>query len=78
MTNNEKNTFNFEMALNELNTLVEEMEHGDLDLEKSLQHFEKGITLIRNCQTALKEAEQKVQILVTKDKLEPYETEPEE
>jgi exodeoxyribonuclease VII small subunit len=77
MTNNEKNTFNFEMALNELNTLVEEMEHGDLDLEKSLQHFEKGITLIRNCQAALKEAEQKVQILVAKDKLEPYETESE-
>ena len=70
--------FNFEQALDELNTLVEDMEHGDLDLEKSLQHFEKGITLIRKCQTALKEAEQKVQILVAKDKLEPYETEPEE
>ena len=78
MTTKEKNTFNFETALNELNTLVEEMEHGDLDLEKSLQSFEKGIALIRNCQTALKEAEQKVQILVEKDKLEPYETELEE
>ena len=78
MATKENKTFNFEQALAELNTLVEEMEHGDLDLEKSLQHFEKGITLIRNCQTALKEAEQKVQILVAKDKLEPYETEPEE
>jgi len=78
MATNKKHTFNFEQALDELNTLVEEMEHGDLDLEKSLQSFEKGIALIRNCQTALKEAEQKVQILVAKDKLEPYATELEE
>jgi len=75
MTNSKQTEFDFENSLQELNTLVEEMEQGDLDLEESLKRFEKGITLIRQCQTVLKEAEQKVQILVAKDKLEPYETE---
>ncbi len=59
--------FNFETALQELNVLTEKMEQGDLELETSLKHFEQGVTLIRKCQTALKEAEQKVQILTTKD-----------
>jgi exodeoxyribonuclease VII small subunit len=75
MASNEQEKFNFENSLQELNTLVEEMEQGDLDLEESLKRFEKGIALIRKCQSALKEAEQKVQILVAKNKLEPYETE---
>ena len=75
MTTKTKQQFNFEAALQELTTLVEAMEHGDLELEASLKQFEQGIALIRNCQTALKDAEQKVQILVEKDKLEPYEIE---
>jgi exodeoxyribonuclease VII small subunit len=54
----------FESTLNELNNLVEQMEQGGLTLEQSLQNFEKGITLVRHCQEALKNAEQKVQILV--------------
>jgi exodeoxyribonuclease VII small subunit len=81
MSTKQQNSFNFETALQELNTLVEEMERGNLSLETALKHFEKGVTLIRNCQTALKDAEQKVQILMEKDKqttLEAYETESEE
>jgi len=77
MSIEQQNSFNFEAALQELNTLVEEMERGDLNLETALKHFEKGVTLIRNCQAALKDAEQKVQILMEKDKqitLEAYET----
>lgn len=62
-----KKTFHFEQALEELETLVEQMEQGDLSLEESLKQFERGVTLTRNCQQALKEAEQKVQILLEND-----------
>jgi exodeoxyribonuclease VII small subunit len=57
----------FEQALAELEALVEKMEQGDLSLEESLQSFERGIQLTRNCQQALQAAEQKVQILLDKD-----------
>ena len=56
----------FESALKELESLVEKMEHEDIRLEDSLQHFERGIELTRHCQQALREAEQKVQILLEK------------
>jgi len=56
----------FEKALNELESLVETMEQGDMSLEDSLKHFERGVDLTRQCQTALREAEQKVQILIDK------------
>jgi exodeoxyribonuclease VII small subunit len=59
--------FNFEQALEDLNTIVTKMEQGGLSLEDSLLHFEKGIALTRECQKALQEAEQKVQILVEKN-----------
>jgi exodeoxyribonuclease VII small subunit len=68
-------TFNFESALNELNQLVEKLERGGSPLEESLQDFEKGIALTRQCQKALVDAEQKVQILLEKNgetKLSPY------
>lgn len=56
----------FETALVELETLVESLEQGDISLEESLKLFERGVTLTRHCQTSLKEAEQKVQILLEK------------
>jgi len=56
----------FESALKELEALVEKMEQGDIRLEESLQHFERGIQLTRLCQQALQAAEQKVQILLEK------------
>ena len=56
----------FEAALKELETLVEKMEQGDLRLEESLQYFERGVQLTRQCQQALQAAEQKVQILLEK------------
>ena len=43
----------FESALKELEALVEKMEQGDIRLEDSLQHFERGIQLTRQCQQAL-------------------------
>ena len=57
---------NFEKSLSELESLVERLEKGDLPLEKTLEHFERGIALTRSCQQALKAAEQKVEILLQK------------
>lgn len=64
LTEKKTAAFNFETALQELETIVKHMEEGNISLEESLKYFEKGITLTRQCQTALKEAEQKVQILM--------------
>jgi exodeoxyribonuclease VII small subunit len=60
-------SFDFEQALQDLEGLVSSMEEGELSLEDSLQAFEKGIKLTRECQTALKQAEQKVQILINEN-----------
>lgn len=67
--------FAFEHSLAELEALVQKMESGDLSLEQSLQAFEQGVKLTRNCQKALTEAEQKVQLLLDdngKLKTEPF------
>lgn len=68
-------SFDFEAALTQLEALVDAMEEGDLGLEESLQAFEQGIKLTRECQQALAQAEQKVQLLVKAGELpeaEPY------
>ncbi len=59
-----KQAIDLEKALTDLETLVEELEAGDLPLEKAMKKFEDGIKLTRSCQTALKDAEQKVEILL--------------
>ncbi len=56
--------FNLEKSLSDLEELVEELESGDLPLEKAMKKFEEGIKLTRGCQNALKDAEQKVEILL--------------
>lgn len=56
----------FESAMRDLEELVDRLEQGDLPLEESLAAFERGVVLTRACQTALKEAEQKVEILLKK------------
>lgn len=73
-----RDAFDFERSLEELEALVERMEAGDLTLEESLKHFERGVALTRACQKALAEAEQKVKILLEKDgkpELQPFEPE---
>ena len=55
---------NLEKSLADLEAIVEDLESGDLPLEKAMKKFEEGIKLTRGCQTALKEAEQKVEILL--------------
>lgn len=59
-----KKNFNLEKSLSELEALVEELESGDLPLDKAMKKFEEGIKLTRGCQAALKDAEQKVEILL--------------
>lgn len=51
--------------MQELEALVARMEKGDRSLEDSLKDFERGVELTRACQTALRDAEQKVQKLVS-------------
>ena len=60
----EKKHFNLEKSLSDLESIVEELESGDLPLDKAMKKFEEGIKLTRGCQAALKDAEQKVQILL--------------
>ena len=59
-----KKSFNLEKSLADLEGLVEELESGDLPLDKAMKKFEEGIKLTRNCQAALREAEQKVEVLM--------------
>jgi exodeoxyribonuclease VII small subunit len=62
MTSDKK--FNLEKSLADLEALVGELESGDLPLDKAMKKFEEGIKLTRGCQAALKDAEQKVEILL--------------
>ena len=73
-----RKTINLEKSLTDLEEIVEELESGDLPLEKAMKKFEEGIKLTRNCQTALKDAEQKVEILLKSaggENLEEFEVE---
>ena len=56
----------FERSLAELEAIVDKLEQGELSLDESLKHFERGVQLTRVCQTALKQANQKVQVLLRK------------
>lgn len=67
MTKKKDSAFNFEESLASLESLVSAMEEGELSLEESLQAFEKGIRLTRECQAALQNAEQKVQVLISEN-----------
>ena len=66
-----KKTPNFEKSLGELENLVEALESGGLTLEESLKAFEKGVRISRDCQEALNEAEQKVNLLTANSDGEP-------
>ncbi|TPH16550.1 exodeoxyribonuclease VII small subunit [Litorilituus lipolyticus] len=57
----------FEESLNELDTIVNNLEQGDLGLEESMALFERGLSLSKISQEKLHAAEQKVQILLEKD-----------
>lgn len=58
---------NFEDKLAELETIVEKLENGQLSLDESLELFEHGITLSRECNNILKSTRQKVEKLIEED-----------
>lgn len=54
----------FESSLEELERIVRELEQGELPLEKSLELFERGVKLSRECQDRLNQAERKIEVLM--------------
>ena len=53
----------FEAAVSELEAIVQEMESGNLPLEDALARYQRGVGLLRHCQTTLDDAEQRVRML---------------
>ena len=69
-------TIDFEKSLERLETIVDEMEGGELALEQMIKHFEEGSKLVTLCSAKLNEVEQKIEKLVKKDDAlasEPFE-----
>ena len=59
-----KDTVNFEASLEKLAQIVKKLEDGDINLEDSVKSFEEGISLVKECQKQLSEAELKVKKLL--------------
>ena len=64
MVTEKKNEAGFEQDLEKLEAIVDSLEEGGQPLEKSLKQFETGIQLTRKCEKALRQAEQKIEMLV--------------
>jgi exodeoxyribonuclease VII small subunit len=67
MQKEEQKLPDFEQALEELETLVDQLETGELSLDQSLERFKRGVELTRHCQSVLDQAQQTVQQLVDPD-----------
>jgi exodeoxyribonuclease VII small subunit len=67
MTEKTQELPDFEQALAELESLVEQLESGDLNLDQSLQQFKRGVALTRHCQEVLEKAQQTVEQLLSPD-----------
>jgi exodeoxyribonuclease VII small subunit len=61
----------FELAVTELETIVRQLETGSLSLEHALEHYRRGVELLRHCQARLDAVEQQVSILEN-DELQPF------
>ncbi|HLK66791.1 MAG TPA: exodeoxyribonuclease VII small subunit [Bryobacteraceae bacterium] len=57
----------FEASLEELESVVKELERGDLSLDRSLQLFERGMSLSDTCRKQLEDAETRVDMLIRKE-----------
>ncbi len=64
MSEDSNKSTGFEHALSELETLIEQLESGDLSLDQSLQQFKRGVELTRHCQGILSQAQQVVEQLI--------------
>ncbi|HVT62737.1 MAG TPA: exodeoxyribonuclease VII small subunit [Legionellaceae bacterium] len=63
----------FEQSITELETIVTQLEKGELALEDALKQFEQGIQLARSCQSQLQQAEQKIEMLTVAPSSEVFE-----
>jgi exodeoxyribonuclease VII small subunit len=73
------NSPDFEQSLSELESLVQKLEQGNVPLEDALKTFERGVALTRQCQSALRSAQQKVEILLARngeERIEPLQIDP--
>ena len=66
------NSPSFEQALQELETIVQQMEMGNLALDESFNAYKRGAELLQTCQTSLSNVEQQVRILTDASKLSPF------
>ena len=66
----------FEEALVDIQAIVEELEAGSVGLEESMQRFERGTTLLKNCYDLLKDAERRIEILTTRGEDGELQSEP--
>ncbi len=57
----------FEESLKRLETIVDEMENSQLDIDKAMKLFEEGISLVKDCSAKLNETKKKIEILVEKN-----------
>ena len=49
----------FEASVAALETIIADLEQGQLPLEEAITRYEKGVTIVKNCQSMLEKAEQK-------------------
>lgn len=74
MSNGQDQGRTFEASLEALEQIVRQLEDGDLSLEKSLELFEQGIRLSRECQERLSQAERRIEILLRDNQGRPVTT----
>lgn len=69
---------NFEESMKKLETIVTELENGNLNLDESVKKFEEGMKIAKQCNNILEDAEKKITILLEEDgelREEKFETE---
>ena len=69
MTENKKD-ITFEQALNSLEEIVDQLNDGEMELEKAISAYEKGMKLKNICEAKLKNAQQRIELIQTEKKLE--------
>ena len=63
-----KNDISFEEALKDLEKIVEDLNNGDMELEKAITAYEKGIQLKNICEDRLKNAQERIELIQSKKK----------
>jgi len=58
---------NFEESMKKLESIVNELENGNLNLDESVEKFEEGMKIAKQCNTILEDSEKKITILLEKD-----------